>query len=209
MAVAISAIVTAAVLVAGGTEPLVAVAAGAIGWAVGGLTSFVLALIAMGFSAEEAGYGRVMGLSENDSPTLGYQLVGYALVLVPVPAAIVATLGASSVVAGVDRGVVLGGLVAVVGIAAVWAVAMLVVNVRESAQARARAVVERQRWLIERDASAQADPEFAAALLSEGWRPDGPYDEMRAAYFRAWEQVKATRRAERRRVFDPPEPPTG
>lgn len=200
---AASAIITATILALRGTEMLVAVAAGIFGAAIGGIAWLVLVIASMEFSADEAGYGQAMGITDNDEPTLLFQLVDLSTLLVPAPAAVLATLGGSWLVGGVDRELLLIAVVIAVVVFAAWATWLVASG---PIQQKVEAASVRRKWLSERDASARADPELAAALASEGWRPDGAYDEMRAAYFRAWERVKRARRAEGRPTFGPRDP---
>jgi hypothetical protein len=128
-----------------------------------------------------------MGLSDNDRPSRGYVAVNRLLVLVPPIVAFGATLLSARLLIGVSR--------EIIGLALALLCFLVVLRawidaVRRSAEESARHV----RWLRDRAVTAARDPEFVEQLQVEGWREDGPYDEMRAAYFRAWETVKEARR---------------
>lgn len=187
-------VVTGTVLVALGSDVVVSLGAIVGGVVAGYLAQVVFIIIGMSFSAEESGYGRAMGLSDNDHPSRGYVVVGWLLVLVPPIVAFGATLLSARLLIGVSReiiGLALAVLCLLVVLGA-WINA-----VRRSAEESARHV----RWLRDRAATAAGDPEFLEQLQLEEWRADGPYDEMRAAYFRAWETVKEARRRAGRPIW--------
>jgi hypothetical protein len=196
-----SAAITGVVLVALGGDLLVAVGSSVAGAGVGYVVALVLMLVGMSMSAEEAGYGRLMGLSESDVPSRSYVIIGKMFVILPVVLALLGTTMASRLLRGVDPLWVQAGL-ALVGFGVVELIVARVLSARRNARNDAgNEAARRIRWLRDRDASSSADPEFAAALRDEGWHAEGDYDAMRAAYSRAWERVKITRRAEGRPVF--------
>lgn len=181
-------------LVLSGTDPVVAVGASMLGIIAGKAIQLVLLLIGMSFSANATGYGRAMGLSDNDAPSRGYEMVGWMFVVVPPVVALGATILSARLLADVSRELI---AVVVLGSGALVLVRGLVdARTRSRHEARARAV-----WLGDRDASAAGDPELFERLPQEGWRPDGQYDEMRAAYFRAVEAVKRERRTRGRSIW--------
>jgi hypothetical protein len=179
--------VTGTVLVALGID--VVVTLGAI---VGGLVGGYVAL-GVGFIAAEL----IVESSNSPSDRLSRrEAVGgwLTLVLVPSMVAFGATLLSARLLIGVSReiiGLALAVLCLLVVLRA-WIDA-----VRRSAGESARHV----RWLRDRAVAAAGDPEFVEQLQLEGWREDGPYDEMRAAYFRAWETVKEARRRTGRPIW--------
>lgn len=181
-------------LVALGTDIVVSLGAIVGGVVAGHVAEVVLIVIASGFSVEQSGYGRAMGLSDNDRPSRGYVVVNWLVVLVPALVAFGATLLSARLLTGISREAI--GL-------ALAVLCFLVVSFHALGAVRRRAEesARRVRWLRDRGATAAGDPEFLEQLQQEGWRADGPYDEMRAAYFRAWETVKEARRRAARPIW--------
>ena len=205
--VPVVALLTGIVLAVRGTDLVVTVGAMVLGMIAGGVTAMVFWFVGMSFSAEQSGYGRAMGFSDSDEPSVGYVIVGWLSGWVPQVVAIGATLISAAVLADVDRSIVEVGLLVVgmaIGIGAgIAAVGRRAYAVRRHVDEAAQQID----WLQERDAAASRDPEFAEQLRAEGWRVDGPYDQMRAAYFRAWEAVKAARRASGQPIWSNPGAP--
>jgi hypothetical protein len=88
---ATAAVVTGCILALAGTGLIacaVAVIAGAL---VGGIAGFVMLVASMSFSAEQAGYGR-FGDAPEHGPSLGYRVVGWLFLPLPVILGIGATL---------------------------------------------------------------------------------------------------------------------
>lgn len=187
-------VLTGAALAVLGTNLLVSLAAIVGGMIAGRLAMSIFMIVGMSFSIEESGYGRAMGVSENDLPSRGYQLVGMVTVLVPPLVASGATVISTQLLAGVSRPLIAIALLVLGVVAGALAV---IASVRRSAGESAR----RADWLRDRDAATASDPEFAEQLRMEGWRADGPYDEMRAVYIRAWESLREARRASGRPIW--------
>jgi len=194
-------VLTAIVLAVLGTDLLVSLASIVVGMVAGWLAITVFMIVGMGLfsgSADDVA-------PDPPSPAgTGERLFGVLIVIVPALVAIGATLIGTQVLAGVSR-LLIG--VAVVASALVVSTTVAIARVRQSGGDAARRV----KWIRDRDAGAARDPEFAEKLRMEGWRVDGPYDEMRAVYFRTWNIVKEARRASGRPIWgkgdDPVEPP--
>jgi hypothetical protein len=179
-------VLTGAVLAVLGTDLVVSLAAIVGGMIAGWLAMSVFMIVGMGIWDSDG--GQAIRLADKDRPSRGEHLFGNLMMVLPPLVASGATLMSAQLLAGVSRpliGVALLVLGLVAGIIAATA------SLRRSAGEAAR----RAKWLRDRDAATASDPEFAEQLRTEGWRADGPYDEMRAAYFRAWERVKEARRA--------------
>lgn len=200
-------VLTAIVLAVLGTDLLVSLASMVVGMVAGWLAMTVFMIVGMGLfsgSADDVAPGPPSPAASAGTAGPGERLFGVLIVIVPALVAIGATLIGTQVLAGVSR-LLIG--VAVVASAVVVITAVAIARVRQSAGDAARRV----KWLRDRDAGAARDPEFAEKLRMEGWRVDGPYDEMRAVYFRTWNVVKEARRASGRPIWgkgdDPVEPP--
>ena len=179
-------VLTAIVLAVLGTDLVVSLAAMVGGVIAGWLAVSVFIVVGMGLfsgSADHVDPGPPGGPAG-----FGERLFGVLIVVVPALVAIGATLIGTQVLAGVSR-LLIG--VAVVASALVVFTTVAIARVRQSAGDAERRV----KWLRDRNAGATRDPEFAEKLRMEGWRVDGPYDEMRAVYFRTWNSVKEARRA--------------
>jgi hypothetical protein len=189
-------LLTGSLLAVLGTDVVVALGAIVAGIIAGWFATTVIVLVAMSFSAEESGYGLAMGLSESDRPSLEYQFVTRLFVLVPPPVAIGGTLMSAQLLTSVSRPLIAGGVVALGLFVAIKSGFDFMRRSAENATQRAN-------WLRDRDATAANDPEFAEQLGVEGGRVDGPYEEMRAGYFGAWETVKEARRSSGRPTWAP------
>ena len=197
------AVVTGTGLFALGIDVVVSLGAIVLGAVAGYFAMFVIVLIGMSVSEGRQGNGRAVGASDNEGSSREYVVVWLA-VLLPTLVAFGATLLSARLLTGIGREII-GMALAVLCLVVV--LGALIRAVRQRAEESARRV----KWLRDRGATAAGDPEFLEQLHQEGWREDGPYDEMRAAYFRAWETVKEGRRSEGRPIWpggtDAPEPP--
>jgi len=79
----IAAIATGIILLVSGADLVACIAASVGGGIVGYIAGIVIVLVGMSFSAEKAGYGREMGLSESDQPSLGYRVVDWLYLPLP------------------------------------------------------------------------------------------------------------------------------
>lgn len=185
-------LLTGAVLAVLGTDLLVSMAA-----IVGGMIAGWLAMsvfIIVGMEIWDSDGGQAIGLADKDRPSRGEQLFGNLMIVLPPLVASGGTVISAQLLAGVSRPLI-GAALLVLGLVA--GITAAIASVRRSGGEATR----RADWLRDRDAATASDPEFAEQLRTEGWRVDGPYDEMRAAYFRAWESVKEARRASGRPIW--------
>jgi hypothetical protein len=88
----VAAVVTGIILLFSGIDLVASIVATLVGGIVGGIAGIVLVLVAMSFSADQAGYGREMHLTENDQPSLGYRVVGWLYLPLPPLLGVAATL---------------------------------------------------------------------------------------------------------------------
>ena len=198
--------VTGAVLVVLGADVIVSLGSIVGGIVAGYLASVAIVIIGMIWSegpsspplppssALERHSGPEMGLSDDDRPSLGDLALDSLFVLVPSVFALAGTILSARLLSGISREIV---AVALVG----SAVAIVLRAWREAGDRRAEEKARQVRWLRDRGAAAARDPEFLEQLQQVGWRADGPYDDMRAAYFRAWETVKEGRRGAGRAIW--------
>jgi hypothetical protein len=88
----LAALVTGIILLVSGVGLVASIVAAVVGAIVGGIAGFVIVLVAMSFSAEQAGYGREMQVSTSDEPSLGYRVLGWLYLPLPPVLGIAATL---------------------------------------------------------------------------------------------------------------------